>query len=127
MFDHVWQQIEVNGGADTSSCDGHVGGEHGHLLRRLLSLGCVLTPTPVCVAVKPDASFWHHGSQLQLTHYGQDFATASMYFSAITSKTKGYRMPQSSYDAFSMLVLVRAATVGLGLRLLPALTADRCC
>ena len=58
---------------------------------------------------------------------GQDFATASMYFSAITSKTKGYRMPQSSYDAFSMLVLVRAATVGLGLRLLPALTADRCC
>ena len=46
MFDHVWQQIEVNGGADTSSCDGHVGGEHAHLLR-LLSLGCVLTLTAV--------------------------------------------------------------------------------
>jgi hypothetical protein len=80
MFDHVWAQMEVNGGSDSSSSDGHVG-------------------------IKPDDSFWHHGSQLQLTHYGQDFATASMYFSMITDKTAGYRMPQSSYDAFSRLVL----------------------
>ena len=73
-------QIQVNGGADKSSSDGRVG-------------------------IKPDDSFWHHGSQLQLTHYGQDFSTASMYFSALTSKTAGYKMPQSSYDAFSRLVL----------------------
>ena len=80
MFDHVWAQMEVNGGSDSSSSDGRVG-------------------------IKPDDSFWHHGSQLQLTHYGQDFATASMYFSTITDKTAGYSMPQSSYEAFSRLVL----------------------
>ena len=80
MFDHVWGQIQVNGGTDHSSSDGRVG-------------------------IKPDDSFWHHGSQLQLTHYGQDFSSASMYFSAITSKTAGYQMPNSSYDAFAKLVL----------------------
>jgi hypothetical protein len=80
MFDHVWAQMQINGGSDSSSSDGHVG-------------------------IKPDGSFWHHGSQLQLTHYGQDFATASMYFSTITEKTASYRIPQSSYDALSRLVL----------------------
>ena len=80
LFDHVWSQIEINGGEDSSSSDGRVG-------------------------IKPDASFWHHGSQLQLTHYGQDFATASMYFSTITDQTKNYTMPSSSYDALSRLVL----------------------
>ena len=80
MFSHVWKQIQVNGGTDSGSSDGHVG-------------------------VKPDNSFWHHGSQLQMTHYGQDFSTASMYFSAITSQTTSYQMPQRSYDAFARLVL----------------------
>ena len=47
-FAHIYSQIKVDGGSDGSAT----------------------------IGVKPDGSFWHHGAQLQETHYGQDFSTA---------------------------------------------------
>jgi hypothetical protein len=76
-FDHIHSQIRIDGGSDSGAT----------------------------IGIKPDGSFWHHGAQLQETHYGQDFATASMFFAKISDGIDGYELPADSYAALAKLVL----------------------
>eukprot|EP01050_Picozoa_sp_SAG11_P006047 SAG11_NODE_454_length_9347_cov_4.117539_5_plen_1638_part_00 len=77
-FDHIHSQIKIDGGSDGGG---------------------------TAIGVKPDGSFWHHGAQLQQTHYGQDFSTASMFFATVTDGIAGYELPSKSYSALAKLVL----------------------